>query len=67
VWRISAFLTPLDHMRFQITGVGHVTHYGFSRTAYDVLRVGAWSLVIVCGLFMVAGLIGYWSAERRIR
>ena len=34
-------------------------------TVYDLLRIGASALVIVGVLFLVFGLIGYWSAARR--
>jgi hypothetical protein len=34
-------------------------------TVYDLLRIGASALVIVAVLFLVFGLIGYWSAARR--
>ena len=30
---------------------------GLSQTAYDLLRVGAWALVIVGGLLVIVGLI----------
>ena len=34
-------------------------------TVYDLLRIGASALVIVGVLFLVFGLIGYWSTARR--
>jgi hypothetical protein len=37
---------------------------GLSQTAYDLLRIGAWALVIVGGLLVVMGLIRYWTAQR---
>jgi uncharacterized membrane protein HdeD (DUF308 family) len=33
-----------------------------SQTPYDLLRIGAWALVIVGALLIVVGLIGYWRA-----
>jgi hypothetical protein len=39
-------------------------HHGFSQATYDLLRIGAWSLVIVGGLLVVIGLIGYWRPAR---
>jgi hypothetical protein len=42
-------------------------HVGLSPTAYDLLRIGAWALVIVGGLLIVVGLIGYWGAQRDAR
>jgi hypothetical protein len=36
---------------------------GLSQTAYDLLRIGGWALVIVGVLLVVMGLIRYWRAE----
>ena len=36
-----------------------------SHTPYDLLRIGAWALVIVGGRLVVMGLIRYWRATRR--
>jgi hypothetical protein len=33
---------------------------GLSHTAYDLLRIGAWALVIVGALLIVTGLIDRW-------
>ena len=38
---------------------------GLSQTAYDLLRIGGLSLVIVGVLFAVVGLVGYWAAQMR--
>ena len=38
---------------------------GLSPTAYDLLRIGAWALVIFGALLIVVGLIAYWGAQRR--
>jgi hypothetical protein len=38
---------------------------GLSQTAYDLLRIGAWALVIVGALVIVTGLIGYRAAQTR--
>jgi len=38
-------------------------HIGLSNTAYDLLRIGAWALVIVGVLLVITGLIGYWGAQ----
>lgn len=35
-------------------------HLGLSQTAYDLLRIGAWALVIVGGLLVIVGLIDRW-------
>jgi hypothetical protein len=37
---------------------------GLSQTPYDLLRIGAWALVIVGALLVIVGLIGYWGAQR---
>jgi hypothetical protein len=34
-------------------------HHGLSQTAYDLLRIGAWALVIVGALVIVTGLMRY--------
>jgi hypothetical protein len=36
-----------------------------SRTPYDLLRIGAWALVIVGGALMVMGFIRYWRTQPR--
>jgi hypothetical protein len=38
-------------------------HVGLSQTAYDLLRIGGWALVIFGTLLLVVGLIAY--ARRR--
>ena len=38
---------------------------GLTQTPYDLLRIGAWALVIVGALFVVTGLIRYWGAQAR--
>jgi hypothetical protein len=35
-----------------------------SPTAYDLLHIAAWTLVIVGGLLVVTGLIRYWGSVR---
>jgi hypothetical protein len=37
---------------------------GLSQTPYDLLRIGAWALVILGALTVALGLIGYWQASR---
>jgi hypothetical protein len=44
---------------------GVAIHRGRSPTAYGLLRIGAWALVIVCALLVVTGLIRYWAAQAR--
>jgi hypothetical protein len=46
---------PLDRL--------YVVHVGLSRTAYDLLRIGGWALVIVGGALMVMGFIRYWRTQ----
>jgi hypothetical protein len=38
---------------------------GLSNTAHDLLRIGAWALVIVGALLVVTGLMRYWAAQAR--
>jgi hypothetical protein len=33
-----------------------------SQTPYDLLRIGAWALVIIGALLVVTGLIRYWRS-----
>jgi hypothetical protein len=35
------------------------------QTAYDLLRIAAWALVIIGGLLVVTGLISYWRTQGR--
>jgi uncharacterized membrane protein HdeD (DUF308 family) len=35
---------------------------GLSQTVYDLLRIGAWALVILGALTVILGLIRYWRA-----
>jgi uncharacterized membrane protein HdeD (DUF308 family) len=41
-----------------------VGHHGLSNTAYDLLRIGAWALVILGALTVLLGLIRYWQRSR---
>jgi uncharacterized membrane protein HdeD (DUF308 family) len=36
---------------------------GLSQTAYDLLRIGAWALVVVGAVLLVMGFIRYWAAQ----
>jgi hypothetical protein len=40
-------------------------HVGLSQTAYDLLRIGSWALIIVGGLLVITGLIRYWGTHVR--
>ena len=44
---------------------GQLVPRGLSQTAYDLLRIGAWALVIVGGLLVVTGLIRYRTSQIR--
>jgi hypothetical protein len=59
---IAAFIEAHSH-RTRPASFGEGTE-GLSQTAYDLLRIGAWALVIIGGLLIVVGLIGYWSEQR---
>lgn len=77
---IAAFIEAHSHMPvpaeavvegnvYQAPGpAGSASHSlastGLSQTAYDLLRIGAWALVILGGLLVVVGLIGYWASKR---
>jgi hypothetical protein len=71
---IAAFIEAHDHrpIRSTITLEGSVAEKlashpasGLSQTAYDLLRIGAWALVIIGGLLVVTGLIRYWASQTR--
>jgi hypothetical protein len=34
-----------------------------STTAYDLLRIGGWAVVIFGALLVIIGLIGYWGTQ----
>ena len=63
---IAAFIEAHSHKPFPRAGSSYlerVEHSGaLSQTAYDLLRIGAWALVIVGALLVVTGLIQYWGA-----
>jgi hypothetical protein len=40
-------------------------HVGLSQTAYDLLRISAWALIIIGALLVLTGLIRYWGAQTR--
>jgi hypothetical protein len=56
-------LTAIRRARLESRGAAPTS--GLSPTAYDLLRIGAWALVIFGTLLVVVGLIGYWSGQRR--
>ena len=41
-----------------------VPNHGLSSTAYDLLRIGAWALVVLGALTVIVGLIRYWQRPR---
>jgi len=45
-------------------GSHYEVHLGLSQTAYDLLRIGAWALVILGVLTVVLGVIRYWADAR---
>jgi hypothetical protein len=49
----------------QAAGVAPESASGLSSTAYDLLRIGAWALVIIGALLIIVGLIGYWGRTKR--
>jgi hypothetical protein len=40
-------------------------HVGLSPTAYDLLRIGAWALILIGGLLVITGLIRYWGESQQ--
>jgi len=70
---IAAFIEAQSHRPRIVTEPGRArgayVEYatGLSHTGYDLLRIGAWALVIVGGLLVVVGLIGYWGTQRDAR
>jgi hypothetical protein len=60
---IAAFIEAHTHRPVEATwGPGKE---GLSQTAYDLLRIGAWALVIFGALIVVTGLIRYWRQPSR--
>jgi uncharacterized membrane protein HdeD (DUF308 family) len=59
---IAAFIEAHSH-RPKPASWGEGTE-GLSHTAYDLLRIGAWALVIFGALLVVTGLIRYWARRR---
>jgi hypothetical protein len=47
--------------------VGAAVPSGLSQTAYDLLRIGGWALVIFGTLLVVTGLIRFWASQTRAR
>jgi hypothetical protein len=72
---IAAFIEASSHEPIPATALGvrcageacHSAH-GLSQTAYDILRIGAWALVIVGALVVIMGLIRFWTTQKdRVR
>ncbi len=64
---VSAVGVPGDVLQKQQLaeqGVHPETASGLSPTAYDLLRIGAWALVILGALTVTLGLIRYWTAAK---
>jgi hypothetical protein len=66
---VSAFIVdyrnrPLDAFRPYDHGTRVALVEGLSNTAYDVIHVGGWALIIAGFLLMVMGLIRYSIAAR---
>lgn len=57
---IAAFIEAHSH-RTRPASFGEGTE-GLSQTAYDLLRIGGWALVILGALTIILGLIRYWRA-----
>jgi len=67
---IAAFIEAHSHapeVIYERSGgdeYGRSIHLGLTHTAYDLLRIGAWALVILGGLTVALGLIAYWQRTR---
>jgi hypothetical protein len=60
-------LSAMQRLQLERAGVsvgGGSPASGLSPTAYDLLRIGAWALVILGALTVILGLIRYWTAAR---
>jgi uncharacterized membrane protein len=44
---------------------GSPCHHGLSPTAYDLLRIASWALVISGALLVLIGLMRYWIEAHR--
>jgi hypothetical protein len=73
---VAAFMVASSHQpdwEFRCRAIGrserclhgtlYEVHSGFSHSAYDLLRVSAWALVIIGVLLVVTGLFRYWAAR----
>ena len=54
-------VAPSQH-HFSVLESGHL-----SQTPHDLLRIGAWALVIFGGLLVIVGLIAYVRSGRTVR
>lgn len=62
---IAAFIESSTHRAIEGRGYPSLEPSHLSRSAYDLLRIGAWALVILGVLTIAVGLIGYWQRTRR--
>lgn len=61
---IAAFIEAHSHRPEVIPNMQWAAppiHVGLTPTAYDLLRIGAWALVVIGALLIVMGLIRYWG------
>lgn len=57
---------PREHVELPNLGGGLVSPPSqLSTTAYDLLRIGAWALVILGVLLILTGLIRFWATQIR--
>jgi uncharacterized membrane protein YphA (DoxX/SURF4 family) len=66
---IAAFIEAHSHRPTHTCSEGreecfHLVSSGLSQTPYDLLRIGAWALLILGGLLVIVGLIRYWAVQR---
>jgi uncharacterized membrane protein HdeD (DUF308 family) len=62
---IAAFTEAHTHRPGRIERGWEQPPSELSTTAYDILRIGAWALLILGAVTLIVGLIRYWQRPRR--
>jgi hypothetical protein len=61
---MATFIEASDHHPQPFPGLERGTGAApLGRTAYDLLLIGAWALVILGALTIALGMLGYWRAN----
>jgi hypothetical protein len=64
---VSAFIVDFRNRPrpvFEVSGIHAALVSGLTPTAYDLIHVGGWALIIAGVLLMIMGLIRYSAAAR---